>query len=230
MDTDRRPWLSPHLILGLAVATLGVLFLLDNLGLIEVERYLEFWPVVLIVVGVIKFVQATTGAGYAGAVLWMLVGGWILAYNLSLVPIDFWDFWPLLLVAAGGWLVWRGVSGGAPARSAADSNDTISGVAVMAGIERRSNAADFRGGDLTAVMGGCEIDLRAASMTSGDAVLEVFALWGGIEIRVPEDWTVIGKVVPLMGAFEDTTRPPREANRRLIVKGLALMGGVEVRN
>jgi hypothetical protein len=146
------------------------------------------------------------------------------------VPIDVWDFWPLLLVLAGGSLVWRGIAGRSSSAGAADANDTISGVAVMAGVARRSNAADFRGGELTAIMGGCEIDLRAASITSGDAVIEVFALWGGIEIRVPEDWTVIGKIVPVMAGFEDSTRPPREANKRLIIKGLVVMGGVEVKN
>ena len=59
-------------------------------------------------------------------------------------------------------------------------------------------------------MGGCEIDLRQAAI-NGEAVIDVFAMWGGIEIRVPENWTVIGRVTPIMGGFEDTTRPPRDA-------------------
>ena len=54
----------------------------------------------------------------------------------------------------------------------------------------RQQLAAFRGADLIAVMGGCEIDLRQAAI-NGEAVIDVFCMWGGIEIRVPEDWTVV---------------------------------------
>ena len=36
----------------------------------------------------------------------------------------------------------------------------------------------------------------------------MFAFWGGIEIKVPEDWTVVTRVMPLMGGVEDKTRAP----------------------
>ena len=79
-------------------------------------------------------------------------------------------------------------------------------------------------------MGGCEIDLRNAEI-NGDAAIDVFAMWGGIEIRVPENWTVIGRVTPLMGGFEDHTRAPQAASaHRLIVRGMVIMGGVEIKN
>jgi predicted membrane protein len=79
-------------------------------------------------------------------------------------------------------------------------------------------------------MGGCEIDLRNAQI-NGEAAIDVFAMWGGIEIRVPENWTVIGRVTPLMGGFEDHTRAPQAASaHRLIVRGMVIMGGVEIKN
>ena len=80
-------------------------------------------------------------------------------------------------------------------------------------------------------MGGCEIDLRPSTIAEGPAVIECFALWGGIDLIVPEDWMVTGKVIPLMGGFEDNTKPATGGPRKeLIVRGLAIMGGVEVRN
>ena len=80
-------------------------------------------------------------------------------------------------------------------------------------------------------MGHCEIDLRPAGITDpNEPVLEVFALWGGIEVRVPADWTVISQVDPILGGFEDKTQPPKEETKRFIIRGPVIMGGIEVTN
>jgi predicted membrane protein len=79
-------------------------------------------------------------------------------------------------------------------------------------------------------MGGCDIDLRQAAI-NGDAFIDVFAVWGGIEIRVPEDWSVAFHVTPLLGGVEDKTRPSLgSSQQRLTVRGLVVMGSVEVKN
>ena len=57
--------------------------------------------------------------------------------------------------------------------SSPDSSDWISAIAIMAGFERSNNSQNFRGGDLTAVMGGCEIDLRQANLRA-PASIDVF--------------------------------------------------------
>ena len=103
-------------------------------------------------------------------------------------------------------------------------------MAILGGVSRGNNSRAFRGADLLAIMGGCQLDLRQAAI-HGEAVIEVFAMWGGIEIRVPEDWTVASHIVPLMGGVEDKTRPPQGATaHRLILRGFAIMGGVEIKN
>ncbi len=97
-------------------------------------------------------------------------------------------------------------------------------------MSRGNNSRAFRGADLLAIMGGLQIDLRRAAI-HGEAVMDVFVMWGGIEIRVPEDWTVSSRIVPLMAGVEDKTRPPQGAStHHLILRGFALMGGVEIKN
>jgi hypothetical protein len=113
----------------------------------------------------------------------------------------------------------------------ADLDSTVSAIAVLGGVVRKCNSKDFQGGELTAIMGGCEIDLREADIQREEAVINTFAWWGGIEIKVPEDWTVISSGFPLMGGFADTTRAPQEGpKKRLVIKGFAIMGGVEIKN
>jgi hypothetical protein len=126
-------------------------------------------------------------------------------------------------------------------RSSIPGNDApsrLSAFVMMGGVKKRTNAQDFQGGDAFALMGGCEIDLREASMKDGAVVFDSFVLMGGVEIRVPEDWAVDNRGLALLGAFEDKTRSgrwssegrPVEAKKRLILTGLAIMGGVEVKN
>ena len=52
-------------------------------------------------------------------------------------------------------------------------------------------------------MGGIEMDLRPASTATGDAVIDVFVMWGGIEITVPPDWAVVNHILPIMGGVVD---------------------------
>jgi hypothetical protein len=225
--------LTPRLILGLFLMALGVLFTLGNLHLIDARHYLRFWPVVLIAIGVQKLAAPGGGARW-GAWLWIGIGCWLLADHLGLVSIDFWRMWPgLVILVLGAALVYRAVNPrqGPSGISSGISHETVNMFALMAGHVLTNNAKTFRGGDMVAVMGGCELDLRQADMADGEAVIDTLAFMGGIEIKVPEDWTVVCKGFPFMGGFEDTTKPPQGgADKRLIVRGLAFMGGVEVHN
>jgi hypothetical protein len=111
-----------------------------------------------------------------------------------------------------------------------DDPSRLSAFVIMGGVRRGSNAQDFQGGDAFALMGGCEIDLREASIKDGAAVFDSFVFMGGVEIRVPDDWAVDNRGFALLGGFEDKTRRPVEAKKRLILTGFAIMGGVEVKN
>lgn len=222
--------LTPHLMFGLLIILVGVVFTLDNLNIAHAEDYLRYWPAGLIAIGLAKLWQDRREQGSSiGGVIFTLVGTWLLFDTLGYVEANPIDFWPLLLVFIGTVIVWQGIRGRRQ-RSGAGTNDTINAVAILSGVNRGSNSTSFKGGELTAFMGGCEIDLRNAQI-NGEAAIDVFAMWGGIEIRVPENWTVIGKVTPLMGGFEDHTRAPQAASaHRLIVRGMVIMGGVEIKN
>lgn len=227
-----RPRMTSQVIFGVFVIIVGVLFTLDNLGVLDAGEYLEYWPVALVALGGAKLWQAARERqGWLGGLFFVLLGAVLLANRMVDVRIDGRDLWPVLLVVLGGYFVFRGF-GGPQRRTHADSSDYISGLAIMGGFDRRSNSPAFKGGDLTAVLGGCEIDLRKASIAPGtEAVIEVFAFWGGIDLKVPEDWTVVNRVVPLMGGIEDKTLPPQPpTGKRLVLRGIVVMGGASLKN
>ncbi len=247
MYGERRFRLTPQLLLGVFVIAVGLLFTLDNLGLIRAETYLHFWPVALIALGLLKLWQARDAtSGTLGGFVFTIAGLWLLLEETAVIRIDIWDMWPLVLVLVGTYMVWQGATGrrcrsprvdalprtdtGARRRSTADAHDTVNAIAILGGVEYSNNSPAFRGGSLTAIMGGCELDLRHAAVEE-DAFLDVFAMWGGIEIRVPEEWTVVSQVLPLLGGAVNKTRAlPSAVPRRLIVRGIAIMGGIEIKN
>jgi hypothetical protein len=234
---------TPRLIFGLILIVVGALLTLDRADLLEWDTVAPFFlPSLLAFIGLVKLLPPATPGGKLGGSLLLIAAGWLLLYQLGYLRwLSFWKLWPLLLVAVGGWITWRAVTGRSgfsfarlePRSSTATepgSLGTVNAMAVLGSAKRSCNSADFRGGDLFAFMGGCEIDLREARIAHSPAVIDAFAWWGGIDIRVPEDWSVQLQGIPLLGGYDDSTRPPKAAGQVLIVKGVAIMGGVEIKN
>lgn len=219
----------PKLLVGLAIVAAGVIFTLDNFNLLDAGEVLRYWPAALILIGLAKIATARPGKTSVGGWVLLLIGGVLLAARLFSFDIDLDDFWPLILVLIGGWLVMAAFRGPRRPRGDQDQATDVSGFALMGGNALTSGSQEFRGGDLAAVMGGLELDLRSARLAPEGAVLDVFAMWGGIDIHVPEGWAIESQVLPVMAAFEDQTRPATEPSApKLLIRGLVLMGGIEV--
>ncbi len=269
---NKPPLHSPsQIVLGVIVIGLGLLFLLDNLGFINVRYTFRFWPTILIIFGLLKISQSHTALrlypwrrdGLAGRELDLESHGLVLHQLEHAVAAA--DHRrrrgrgvevlarraaaaaaPALCRAAGrtaapdafGQARNGAVSldkesphaTAAPGASGqADDDSIIEVTAILGGYVRRVSSQRFRGGDINVIMAGCEIDLRQASI-EGEAVLNVFALCGGVTIKIPPDWSVVLQGTPILGGFEEKTIVPPNQNKRLYVTGYAIMGGLEIRN
>ena len=237
---------------GLLIA-LGVLFTLDNFGVVEAGDVFRYWPLFLVGFGLLKIAQARRPEQRVGGAVLMGVGFLLLLRTMHILSFHMRDVWPIVLVIGGGLLVWRSVQrrdpegvlssaraqlpGSSDLAPVADDGRgyTLNEFAFLGGGERIIRSPDFRGGEVTAIMGGFEIDLRGAAMVGDEVVLDVFTLWGGVEIRVPEDWAVQIQATPILGGISETTSgpgvpaAPSGPRKRLIVRGTAIMGGVEVK-
>jgi hypothetical protein len=232
-----------RILLGTVIIVFGVLALIDNLHLFGISNIISFWPSVFIVAGILKLGQANARGGQVFGALMIGVGVMLTLGHIGLIYFNVRDIWPLLLIGVGvlviskGWVEKELGMGGGPngfrrddrPYSSADANSTLNVLAVMSGSKLRKDSQGFRGGEITAVMGSVEIDLRQASI-EGDAVLNLFVTWGGVVLKVPADWVVIGNAIPVMGGIEDQTVPPPAPVKRLILEGYVIMGGVEVKN
>jgi hypothetical protein len=234
MSTTSRGGLTPHLIFGLIIMFVGIVLTLDVLELLNARDILRYWPVALIAFGVANMTQAGDRGGLVRGGLMTFFGTWWLLTMLHVLPSHSWRlFWPLLLVVAGGALVAQTMQRTTePPRG--DANERVNIIGILGGGNRTSTANPFRGGDLVAVMGGGQVDLRRAIIPPGEqAIIDIVSMMGGFEIIVPESWAIDDRTFPVMGGVGNETRPAVPVGGQyptLILRGVLFMGGVNIRN
>jgi len=231
-DTKAPSPFSPKLVLGVAIIVAGLVLTLDNLGLIEAHTIFKLWPLVLVAMGFAKIRQEGNNGGMGG---WFLVlgGAFLLLFSFARGHLGE-ALAPMLVVAVGILIVTKALkqNRGVPPELA-HSEDFLQGTAIFGGFKRRMASQSFKGGELTAIFGGFEADLRQAVIDNGQARIDVFVLFGGGEIRIPEGWEVVNRATAMFGALNDSTHHgpgPAEGRPRLVVTGMILFGGTEVKS
>jgi predicted membrane protein len=234
-NRDQVRYTSTGLVPGIIVAGLGVLFLLNNLHILRVYNWWLLWPVVLIAIGMTKLIDSPHHNERTGGAILVVIGGIFLGTNFGFLPWRIWAWWPVLLIGAGLMMLLNRTQAGCIAgiRVRPLTGKSADGVAVFGGFKRQISSTDFRGASYVAFCGGGEIDLRRAGMQSETAIIDVTAVCGGFEIKVPTTWLVANELVGIFGGASDETLQPdphEPGVKRLIVRGTALFGGVAVKN
>ncbi len=224
---------GPSFFLGLVIVGVGTVLLLERFGYLRADDIFDFWPVILILVGASKlFVPGDPGRRVFGGLL-VLIGSGLLLHQMGYVYLEWNLIMPLGLIALGVALILRTRWRAKPSEAGSRNTSTLNEWAIFGGGKLINNSSSFQGGEVLAVFGGYDVDLTEAKI-NGEVVLQANAFFGGVEIRVPQDWNVILKGVPILGGYEDKTRSRRRemvANDQvLVVKGIAMFGGVEIHN
>jgi predicted membrane protein len=236
MKTEHGRVLNPKLIIGFAIILIGVLALLANLGFDTDIGIWDYWPVILILIGLsIIFQPAEYRNAFTGSVF-VVIGILFLLDNFYIIDFGFNLLWPVLLILAGIAIVRHGVGG---ARGALLDAEHINLMAILGGGDYNYSSRSLKGGRIFAFMGGAKLNLTEADIIEDSMVIDVFAMMGGVEIRVPVGWQVTMHGIPILGGMDNKTSSKSADDKaaaqptpgkRLIIKGIAIMGGVEVKN
>ncbi|MEA1903232.1 MAG: DUF5668 domain-containing protein [Actinomycetota bacterium] len=214
-----------RLYFGSLIVVVGIVLLLDNADVLDAGDVMgDWWPAALIVAGLLMFVS--NPGHWAGPLIVAAIGVAFLLSTLEIADVS--DFlWPAIIVAVGLMVIFGRGSRSNPT----EAGDEVNSFNMFSGSELASHSKEFRGGSVTAVFGGAEVDLTDA-VPAPDAELDVFTAFGAVEVTVPTGWQVTLSGFPLFGGFENATAKdtvPADAPR-LIINATALFGGVEVKH
>ncbi|MEO6883761.1 MAG: hypothetical protein ABI199_07030 [Bacteroidia bacterium] len=111
------------------------------------------------------------------------------------------------------------------------SEDALNVTSVMSGTKKTTVSKNFKGGEITVVLSGAQIDLSQADFT-GTISLEVTAVLGGVQLIIPAHWEIESRLTSVMGGVHDKrpikTATGMEVRKTLILKGSVFMGGIEI--
>jgi hypothetical protein len=231
---EAQDWAASQRFLpAVILIAVGAIFLLSNLHVFPGRDIWEYWPVALMIAGAFRLADAVDPKGRALGGILLVGGGIILAANLGLIPVDASDLWPLGLIAFGVFMLVNHTvfswGGGGKYTTSRQSE-----AAVFGGGKRKINSADFKFAKFDAVFGGFEIDFREANIMGDSAIVEINAVFGGAEVRIPLNWSAEVQAAGVFGAFTDNSIQPNLATtpnfKRLYFKGAAVFGGVNIKN
>jgi predicted membrane protein len=228
-----------RVVFGAFIIVVGLFALLDNLHLFDSHLVQPFWPLVFVALGALKLAQARQGPHYVVGGALLALGAGMTLQNLGLIHVEWRQLWPVALILLGLNVIARGFRArgddGCRATRPGQTDERfehgarIDASATMSGIVLKNDSQEFQGGEINAVMGAVEIDLRQAAIAT-EAVLHLSIIMGGVEIKVPREWSVSVNGSPMLGGIEDKTVPPMTPGKRLVIEGSVIMGGVEITN
>jgi len=235
-DQDlRRVSASNRAIIGVVLVLAGFFLVIRNTGIFPdfIDNVIFSWPMLLVVIGVVMTLGASEKT--AGIIV-MAVGAFFM------IPLVFREtfhmynmFWPSIFIIVGIIFIvskQRGFHSVATKGVAGD--DYVDYVNVFSGGERQIISQNFKGGKITAIFGGIELDLTKAGLAPGVSELELACIFGGATLIVPDDWYVTIEVTPILGGFSDSRKlmPGRtiDSTKHLVIKGAVIFGGGEIKS
>src|ERR1035437_4167891 len=242
---EEHKTLGSRVILGIILIAIGVIYLLKSFYFpIDIEIF--SFPFILIVIGII--IMLNSGNKLFGAIVFI--------FGLLLYFGDHITIWPFFFILWGIYIIFKhrtrrhrvfenpqtapnpdekkepgsdSYFGKKRFYASSIRRDYLDDVSVFGGGHKVIHSDSFKGGNITAIFGGSEIDLTQCKLAPGENIIDVVIIFGGATIVVPNDWDVITNVTPLFGGFSYKKsrylRPASEPAGTLVIKGVAIFGG-----
>jgi len=222
---------------GLAIIALGIIFGGNALGLFNIDIFFKGWWTLFIIVP--SFISLFTEKEkisnltfLACGIILLLAAQEVFSYDVAWKVIL-----AIILVMVGLYIIFKNVFNNKNDQEVEkkirdlkgkdeDAMDSLT--AIFSGSDRSYNKEVFSGANLVAVFGGAELDLRDAIFEK-DTVINAFALFGGIEIMVPENVQIKVRSGFMFGGISDDRKDIEKSTKHTIyIDAAGGFGGVSI--
>ena len=235
--SENHNGIDKRLVLGMFLVGLGGIFLLNTLNILHFSfsSVVFSWPFVMFIIGL--FILVNTNKKLFGGILTGLGIFFLIPRIYPEINYNAGIALPIILIAFGIYIIFKKRSSAADYRhfrtASEISKDKIDDVAIFGGGTKIISSDNFKGGNVTAIFGGSEINLINCKLADGDNVIDVLTIFGGTTLIVPKEWNVVVNVTSILGGFSNKSiRNPSvvvDQSRTLHIRGLAMFGGGEIK-
>jgi predicted membrane protein len=231
---------------GIFLLVIGGIALAKTVGAIPQEfEWLWSWQMLLIGIGF--FLGVRHGFRGGAWIILMVIGGIFIMRDFYPDTVSWKYLWPSALILLGLFIIvrprrhhyWKGqvddkideaLKSNQPEFTSTE--DFIDSTSIFGGIKKNVISKNFKGGDITNIMGGSEIDLTQADI-NGTVSIDLTQVFGGTKLIVPSNWQVKTQMAAIFGGVEDKRSAQHsvlDPNKTLILDGTSIFGGIEIKS
>ncbi len=228
--SGKRIWAGTLLLLT------GLFYLLYNFNALPfvVPSYVFSWQMAVILTGVYFLYKSF----FKGMLVIAIGTYFILPLTGIMQPVDIEKIWPALLILLGVIILF---GSGFKKKNKKNTTDMKTSVneelfeitTIMGGDSRQLSSYDFKGGKITAIMGGVELDMTNCYLSKEGCIIDLSVVMGGVSLKISREWNIQSEITPIMSGIEDEDQYSDNVHidpaATIILRGSVVMGGIEIK-
>lgn len=221
-----------NIIWGVILVAIGLIAGCNVLGIADINIFFDGWWTLFIIIPCL--VGLVTDDDKSGNLVGLIIGAGLLLICQDILSFELvWKLLlPIILVIIGLSMIFKDAIGGKVSKEIKKLNKENGKkseyCAVFSSEKADFGGQQFEGAEVNAIFGGVKLDLRNADI-SADVVISACAIFGGVDIFVPENVNVKVKSTSIFGGTSDKTKHENETAPVVYVDATCIFGGVDVK-
>ena len=224
---------SKGIIWGLVLVIIGVVLGINSLGLFDFDIFFDGWWTLFIIIP--SFIGLVTDDNKTGSLTCLIIGVLLLLACQDVIDFSLLGklIVPIIIVMIGLSLIFKNIFNNSINKSIKNINSKSKPKeeynAIFSSQNIRLDNEKFKGTSLNVVFGGINLDLRD-TIIKEDVVITASAIFGGIDIFVPDNVSVKIKSNSILGGVDNKTKNKSEKKDVTVyIDATCVFGGIDIK-